>query len=119
MNHLVEGPPILQRVQSQFGIKTFELCESSSGYLYSFIVYIGKETVLESLLILKDTLRTAGIVLKVSELLLCKGYTLWLSNSYTSPYLVRFLKSCNTDCVETMKINRKNVHKKVEERKKL
>jgi len=30
---------------SKFGIKSQELCESSSGYLWSFTVYIGKTTV--------------------------------------------------------------------------
>jgi hypothetical protein len=29
---------------SKFGIKTFELCESSTGYLRSFLVYTGKDT---------------------------------------------------------------------------
>ena len=30
---------------SKFGIKSYELCESSSGYLWSFIIYMGKDTV--------------------------------------------------------------------------
>ena len=29
---------------SKFGIKTFELCESKTGYLWNFIVYTGKVT---------------------------------------------------------------------------
>ncbi|XP_045510267.1 piggyBac transposable element-derived protein 4-like, partial [Colias croceus] len=29
---------------SKFGIKTFELCESVTGYLWSFIVYTGKQS---------------------------------------------------------------------------
>ena len=28
---------------SKFGIKTFELCESSTGYLWCFLVYTGKK----------------------------------------------------------------------------
>jgi hypothetical protein len=32
---------------SQFAIKTSELCESNSGYLWSFRVYTGKDTILE------------------------------------------------------------------------
>jgi len=30
---------------SKFGIKSYELCESSSGYLWSFIIYTGKDSV--------------------------------------------------------------------------
>ena len=30
---------------SKFGIKSYELCESSSGYLWSFIIYTGKDCV--------------------------------------------------------------------------
>jgi hypothetical protein len=33
---------------SKFGIKTFELCESTTGYLWSFTVYTGKETEIDS-----------------------------------------------------------------------
>jgi hypothetical protein len=32
---------------SKFGIKSYELCESSSGYLWSFIIYTGKGTVFQ------------------------------------------------------------------------
>jgi hypothetical protein len=57
----VEVLPVLQTVSSieiiTFWNKDIELCESNSGYLWSFIVYIKKETVLESSLILKDTLK--------------------------------------------------------------
>jgi len=28
---------------SKFGIKTFELCESTTGYLWCFLVYTGKK----------------------------------------------------------------------------
>jgi hypothetical protein len=38
---------------SQFGIKMFGLYESSSAYMWSFTVYTGKETILESPLISK------------------------------------------------------------------
>jgi hypothetical protein len=29
---------------SKFGIKTYELCDSTTGYLWSFLVYTGKKT---------------------------------------------------------------------------
>jgi len=31
--------------RSRFGIKTFELCDSKTGYLWNFIVYTGKSAV--------------------------------------------------------------------------
>jgi len=102
---------------SQFGIKTFELCESHSGYLWSFIVYTGKDTILESPLISRDTPKGTAIVLKLTEPLLHKGYTLWMDNYYNSPPLAKFLKSCNTDCVGTIRINRKGMPKKLQESK--
>jgi hypothetical protein len=42
-----------------------------------------KETVLESPLVLRDTLKTTAVVTKFSEPLLHKGYMLWLDNYYT------------------------------------
>jgi hypothetical protein len=79
-------------------------------------VYIRKKIVLEPPLILKDTHKTTATVLKLSKSLLHNSYILWLDNCYTSPDLVKFLKSCNMDCMGTMKINRKNMCKKVKEK---
>nr|XP_034195065.1 piggyBac transposable element-derived protein 4-like [Osmia lignaria] len=52
--------------------------------------------------------KTSAIVLSLIQPLLGKGYTLWLDNFYTSPALARFLKEHRTDCVGTLKTNRKN-----------
>jgi len=38
-----------------FGIKSYELCESSSGYLWSFIIYTGINTVFQTSFISGDT----------------------------------------------------------------
>jgi len=40
---------------SKFRIKTLELCESRTGYLWCFLVYTDKKTVLQSSLITPDT----------------------------------------------------------------
>ena len=92
----MEGLPILQQYiplkPSQFRIKTLELCESHSGYLWSFTVYTGKDTILDPPFISKDMPKATHIVLKLSEPLLQKGYTLWMENYYNSPALARFLK---------------------------
>jgi len=91
---------------SKFGIKSYELCESSSGYLWSFIIYTGK-----------DTNRTAAIVLSLVEPLLEKGRTLWIDNFYNLLALSQRLKSLKTDCVGTLNPSRKDVPQIVKEKK--
>ena len=91
-------------------------CKSHSGYLWSFIVYTGKETILDSPLISKNMPKATAIVLQPSEHLLHKGCTLWMDNYYNSPALAMFLKSCNTDCVETVRVTGR-LSKKLQESK--
>src|SRR5215510_1156610 len=92
---------------SKFGIKSYELCESSSGYLWSFIIYTGKDTVFQTAFLSGDTNKTAAIVLSLVEPLLEKGRTLWMDNFYNSPTLAQKLKSLITDCVGTLRLSRK------------
>ncbi|XP_021932761.1 piggyBac transposable element-derived protein 4-like [Zootermopsis nevadensis] len=102
---------------SKFGIKTYELCESNSGYLWSFIIYTGKDTVFTSSLISEDTNKASAIVLSLAEPLLGRGHTLWMDNFYNAPALARILKSLKTDCVGTLRINRKDVPLAVKDKK--
>ena len=103
---------------SKFGIKTYELCESTTGYLWSFIVYTGKDTIMESALISPDTPKTEAIVKKLIEPLLGRGHTVWMDNFYNSPNLARELKTVhNTDCAGTLRLSRKNVPKEIKEKK--
>ena len=81
---------------SKFGIKSYELCKSSSGYLWSFIIYTDKDTVFQTAFILGDTNKTATIVLSHVEPLLKKGRMLWMDNFYNSPALAQRLKSLKT-----------------------
>ena len=85
---------------SHFGSKTFKLYKSHPGYLWSFIVYTGKETILNTLLISKDMPESTAIVLKFSAHQLHKGYTLWMDNYYKSPAVAKFLKLCHTIVME-------------------
>ncbi|KAG8238687.1 hypothetical protein J437_LFUL016566 [Ladona fulva] len=83
----------------KYDIKTFELCGSKTGYLWSFIVYIGKDTEVHSSLTMGDVNKTAKIVLNLSQPLLGQGRTLWMDNYYNSPILARILKiNYHTDC---------------------
>jgi hypothetical protein len=55
---------------SKFGIKTYKLCDSTTGYLCSFLVYTGTDTELDSPMITSYTNKTSAIVLKLVEPLL-------------------------------------------------
>ncbi|CAG4958413.1 unnamed protein product [Colias eurytheme] len=91
---------------SKFGIKTFELCESVTGYLWSFIVYTGKQSS-------ADLEQTHGVcttvVKKLMAPLLGKGYRLFMDNWYNSPLLARFLKRNGTDLIGTLTPSRRDV----------
>jgi len=103
---------------SKFGIKTFELCESRTGYLWCFLVYTGKNMVLQSSLITPDTPKTAAVVLELLEPLFGRGHMLRIDNFFSSPELARKLKiEHSTDCVGTLKLNRKNIPKEVKDKK--
>jgi hypothetical protein len=88
---------------SKFGIKTYELFDASTGYLWSFLVYTGKDTKLDSPLITADTSKTSAFDLKLVQPLLKQGRTVWMDNFYNSPALARTLKmTYKTDCVDTL-----------------
>jgi hypothetical protein len=77
---------------SKFVIKMYELCDAKTGYLWSFLVYTGKETKLDPPpLITADNSKTSAIVLKLVEPLLKQGRTVWMDNFYYSPALARTL----------------------------
>jgi len=106
----------LDSTEIQLGI--FETCESSTGYLWCFLVYTGKNTVLQSSLITPDSPKTADIVLELLEPLFGRVHTLWLDSFFNSPELARKLKiEHSTDCVGTLKLNRKDVPKEVKDKK--
>lgn len=88
---------------ARFGIKSYELCESSSGYLWSFFIYAGHGT-------LDSTLPSSvATVLKLIEPLLGLGHVGYMDNWFNSPMLARYLKKNKTDCVGTLRPSRKNV----------
>lgn len=60
---------------------------------------------------------TARIVLTLLDRLLEKGYCLYIDRFYTSPALADTLVEMKTDCVGTLRLNRKEVQKKVKEGK--
>jgi len=62
--------------------------------------------------------KRAGVVLELLELLFGRGHTLWIDNFFSSPELARKLKiKHSSDCVGTLKLNRKNVPKELKDKK--
>ena len=91
--------------RSRFGVKIYKLCESSTGYVWNFIVYTGKDTNYGDRHPREQT--SSRVVLEIADNLLDKGYCLYLDNWYTSPKLVDTLCTRKTDVVGTMRTNRK------------
>ena len=77
-----------------------------------------KNTVLESSLMMPETPKTAVVVTKLPDTLLGCGHKLWMVNFCNSPELARQLKiEHSTACVGTLKLNRKNIPKEVNDKK--
>ncbi|XP_064079451.1 piggyBac transposable element-derived protein 4-like [Macrobrachium nipponense] len=95
----------------RFGIKFYELCESSTGYKWNFFIYAGKDTqYMEKYMNLPVSNR---IVSSLIDPLLNKGYCLYTEDFYTSPTLADALADEKTDIVGTVRVTRKDVPAKI------
>lgn len=101
--------------RSRFGIKSFMLCESKSGYVYQFIIYTGKGTIFDDNY--QHLCKSSQVVMTLLKPLLNKGYCLTTDNYYTSPELADILLSHHTDIYGTLKINRKDIPKELQSKK--
>ncbi|CAB3235761.1 unnamed protein product [Arctia plantaginis] len=90
------------------GIKTYEICESQTGYLWRFEVHAGHD---DSALQDDDPISgiVPSLVLGLLNGLEHKGHTIWMDNFYNSPALARELKVLGFDCVGTLRTNRQFV----------
>lgn len=102
---------------AKFGVKTYELCESSTGYTWNLMVFTGSTMDLNSPIVPQNCKKTTAIVLCLVEKLLDQGYTLWMDNFYNDPELAKFLKSRKTDCAGTLRINRKSIPDEIKQQK--
>ncbi|XP_068225608.1 piggyBac transposable element-derived protein 4-like [Palaemon carinicauda] len=93
--------------QKRFGIKFFELCESSTGYIWNFCIYSGKNTTFLDKY--KNLSVTSRVVMSLMDPLLGKGYCLYTDNFYTSPTLADMLVDNETETVGTLRLTRKDV----------
>ena len=88
-------------------MKIYKLCESSTGYVWNFIIYTGKDTIYGQRHPREQT--SSRIVLEVVHNQLDKGYCLYLDNWYTGAKVVDNLCTRKTDVVGTMRTNRKEI----------
>ncbi|XP_055924618.1 piggyBac transposable element-derived protein 4-like [Argiope bruennichi] len=91
--------------RSRYGIKLYKLCESKSGYIYNFIIYTGKDTVL------KETLGLYGerVVKSLLEELSGQGYHLYIDRFFMSPSLADELFGLQTNTCGTVMRRRKGM----------
>lgn len=89
------------------GIKTYEICESQTGYLWRFMVHAHKRTENTASNPLQSFI--PSLVLELLKGLENKGHTVWMDNFYNSPALARTLKALRIDCVGTLRTNRQFV----------
>ncbi|CAG4992856.1 unnamed protein product [Colias eurytheme] len=108
---------------ARVGVKSYELCESETGYLWRFFIITGKKDghtndLTDRQIDLTDESRdmpplptnaTARIVHDLVKPLYNLGHTLVMDNFYNSPLLARVLKSKKTDCFGTLRLNREFV----------
>ncbi|KAJ8953373.1 hypothetical protein NQ318_023490 [Aromia moschata] len=101
--------------RARFGIKTYMLCESKSGYVWNFIIYTGKQTNLDA--DYKDLPVSSQVVMTLLKPLLNLGYTLTMDNFYNSPQLADLLLTHKTDVYGTLKLSRKEVPNELKSKK--
>ncbi|XP_066918855.1 piggyBac transposable element-derived protein 4-like [Clytia hemisphaerica] len=97
--------------RERYGVKLYMLCESSSGYLWNFIIYTGATTSYtepaeqsaNNPFIFEDLKSPLKVVLSLLSDLLGKGYSVTLDNYYTSPEIAEILLNYNTDCYGTLR----------------
>jgi len=96
----------IPKKRSRFGIKSFELCDCTTSYLWNFIIYSGRETDLDA-----DNVHSQGtkVVMKLAGDLLGVGRCCVTDNFYSSPELFGLLQDNNTDAFGTCKTNRKGM----------
>lgn len=91
--------------RARFGMKTFELCDSETGYLYNTEVYCGASSDQKDATSLYG--KSGEVVLRLCENLLNTGRTLHLDNYYTSPLLCEKLYALKTNVRGTVRMKRK------------
>ena len=98
-----------------WGIKTFVLSESATGYLQLVCVYFGKETQLVN----NDHPHTVRVVQTLVEPFHRKGYDLYVDRFYTSPLLATELQKVGITITGTVQANRRGLPKDITAKRKV
>lgn len=93
--------------RSRFGIKYLMLCESTTGYVWSFVIFVGKRTQFNQEY--NELPKSSQVVMTLLKPLLNQGYCVTIDNYYTSPELADLLVINKTHCHGTVKSNRKGL----------
>lgn len=102
---------------NKFAIKTFQVCESSSGYTVSSEVYTGRSDDIKIVTHHPDRTTTTNLVVKLLLDANCldKGYHVYMDNYYSSPELAEELLFRDTHMCGTIRADRKGLPKAVSE----
>lgn len=108
----------IYRKKSRFGITSFVLCDSVTGYIQDLIVYSRANMIISEDIPTKSIGKSRQIVMTLFEAYLGKGHTLVTDNWYSSPNLFLELHKNLTNAYGTIRRNRlsiselnKNIHK--------
>lgn len=93
--------------RARFGIKSYMLCESSTGYIWNSVIYTGKGTKFNPRY--SNYGMATSSVLTLLEPLLNQGYCVTMDNFYTSPELFEVLIQNKTDAYGTVRPNRRDM----------
>ncbi|KAF8785039.1 PiggyBac transposable element-derived protein like [Argiope bruennichi] len=104
----------LPKKKSKFGVKFYQLCESSTGYIWNSLVYTGRDMPLWQNA--NNYSSTTNIVMTLMENLLGKGYCVTLDNFYTSPELAEILITNKTDVYGTLRSYRRGIPQEIKDR---
>ncbi|KAK2577751.1 hypothetical protein KPH14_012778 [Odynerus spinipes] len=91
---------------ARFGLKSFILAESETGYVYNLKLYDGRISNDGQCSLLG---KSGSIVLNLSRNLLNEGRIIYLDNWYTSPALFEKLYKYKTHVCGTVRVNRKGL----------
>lgn len=103
--------------RARFGIKSFFLCESKSGYIWSSIIYTGKGTIIDHEF--PNLPISSQVVMSLMKPLLNKGYCLTIDNYYNSVELSDLLSLYRTETYGTVRANRIGLPRNIKNPKKV
>ena len=87
----------------KWGIKVWVCADSVTGYICTFDIYCGANSSEQP----HPKGLAYGVVMKLLQPSLNKGYTLYVDNFYASPVLLKDLLVLKTLCTGTLRLNRK------------